>query len=492
MRTVHPDYSLTIDDCKLVRDCMEGAPAIKRETTTYLPHPSQIDTVSKLQKARYTEYLNGAEFDGEPDRLRRSMLGKLRINQSTIELPPALEYLDQNIDGDGLSLKSGIEYAVNNLLQTKWHALVVDHKSDAPARQLSQAEAERVNKRSSIKQYTRENVINWQFSRVGGVMQLSYVELVERTTKLNDGLHVERLSYLILALDDNGSYYQMIIDADGNKSEPNYPEINQKKLSWIPIIFIADEKLPNNHLPRQLGYLYGVCDLSLSKYRVSAVYKEVQRSLSPTTFSGGWKEGDMQIFKDSNNGRDYVSTGPLAVNNLPDGVTAQILSASSNMTDFQWYFTNAAERAKAFGGQTQSEGGAITATEAGMISADQNALLETIAECAQESFKRAISYCAMFDGLWAPDQVDANIDLITLELPRDFATPKLTVEERQQSLAEYQAGAISLLELQRQLEQGGSLVEDNEVIIAELEEQPPKILTTSATVSPKPKEAVPK
>ena len=487
-RKAHPDYRLMQYELKKIRDCIEGSSAVKRETYLYLPHPSQIDKDSKEQQIRYAEYLSGAEFDSDSDDLRRSLLGKMRISSTTIELPPGVEYLEQNADGDGMPLAAAIEYATNNVLQTKWHLLVVDYKgAPADGAVLSAAEKKELNPHAEIKQYTRENVINWEFSRKNGVMQLSWIKLLELTYELDpateDRKRVE--SYLILGLDDNGDYYQQkIVRKQGEIGETGAiipVKVGAAPLKWIPIVILADEELPNNSLPRQLGYLDRACNAQLYRYRVSAVYKETQRNLAPTTYTSGWKSGDMDIFTQANGGRSYVATGAGAVNNLPDGVTVSIESTSAEMTDFQWYFKNSQDKVMQMGGRGSAEAGNMTATEANILAADQNALLETIADNCEQGFKRAVSYCAMLEGLWAPDAVESSLDQITIELPRDFATPKITVEERQQSTNEYMAGLISKAEAQRQLEQGGATVESIEVINSEIEAEPPRVSTNTAT-----------
>lgn len=485
---VHPEYALMLPELKKIRDCVEGSPAIKRETYLYLPHPSQIDQKSQEQQIRYAEYLGGAEFDSDADDLRRSLLGKMRISSTAIELPSGVQYLEQNADGDGMPLAAAIEYATNNVLQTKWHLLVIDYKgAPADGAVLSAAEKKDRNPHAEIKQYTRENVVNWEFSRINGVMQLSWVKLLELTYELDKNTEERKQvqNYLILGLDEQGNYYQQtIVKKQGENEEKGLPipvTVNRSPLKWIPVVILADEELPNNGFPRQVGYLDRACNTSLYRYRVSAVYKETQRNLAPTTYTSGWKSGDMEIFTQANGGRSYVATGAGAVNNLPEGVTVSIESTSAEMTDFQWYFKNSQDKVMQMGGRGSAEAGNMTATEANILAADQNALLETIADNCEQGFKRAVSYCAMFEGLWAPDAVESSLDQITIDMPRDFATPKISVEERQQSTNEYMAGLISKAEAQRQLEQGGATVEKIAVINSEIEVEPPRVLTNAAT-----------
>lgn len=483
----HPDYLLMKGEVEKVRDCIEGAFAVKRKTFTYLQHPSQIDQTSKEQQVRYLEYLYGAEFDGAPDDLRRSLLGKMRISSTTIDLPERVQYLEQNADGDGLSLAASIEFAANNILAMKWHILVVDYTgAPQPGERVSVVAASSLNARANIKQYTREDVVNWSFASVNGVMQLRWIKLLEMQDDFNPqtGSHQEVQRYLVLGLDDNGDYYQQVIyqrtDGEETREDATYVSVNGTPLKWLPVVIVADEELPNNAFPRALGYLNQVCDSSLHAYRVSAVYKETQRNLSPTTYTSGWKAGDFDLFKEINNGRTYMATGAGAVNNLPEGVTISIESTAAEMTDFQWYFQRHDNYIASIGGRNAEKAGAMTATEANILAGDQNALIETLAENLEHGFKRAVSYCAMFEGLWSPDEVESRLDYIDIALPRDFATPKLTPQERQQIVNEYNAALISHDEALRQLYEGGATSGDIDTIKGELESQPPRVSVTAA------------
>ncbi|HAD31533.1 MAG: hypothetical protein CL578_22430 [Alteromonadaceae bacterium] len=477
---VHPDYTVGINELTKVRDCLEGSPEIKRKGYRYLPHPSQIDTESNEQKLRYKEYIAGAEFEPYPEQTRRTLLGKMRIGNTTVELPDRISYLEQNVDGDGMSLKGAVEFAASNVLSMKWHVLVADYQglSDVDLNAISIADLEAQNPRSSIKQYTRENVVNWHFDRINGAMQLRFIMLLERGTEFNQDsfMHQNVESFLVLALDENGDYYQqkIVYGTDGKQEgERSYVTVNGSPLKWLPVSIVADEEMSHGIFSRGMGFLHPICDATLHRYRVSAVYKETQRSLVPTKFTKGWKTIDKDIFKEIN-GRDYQVTGGYGVNNYPNSVEVGVLSAEANMDDFHWYFTESDKRIRMLGG-TSDKAGAMTATEAEIAAADQNALLETVADNSENSWKRAISYCAMFEGVWQPEAVESSLDQITLDLPRDFASPRLTTDEVRTLIELKMNGDISQPELHRQLENGGWLISDVDSMMQEMENQGPLI-----------------
>jgi hypothetical protein len=322
-------------------------------------------------------------------------------------------------------------------------------------------------------------------------MQLCYIVLLEEGSEIVDGVHVGSCRYVILGLDDKG-YYQQFYEVVGGQqsvtSEKDYILVAGKPLSWIPVEFIADERISPGSLPTKMGYMDESCRASHHKYQVSARYKEVQRSLSPTIMSKGWHVGDWETFKEINGGRDYIATGPLAVNNLPDGVDVDILSASADMTDYQWYFKYCDDKVDAMSGGGNEGLSTMTATQASHIAADQVAVLSSIADCAERSFSRVISYCAMFEGLWGPEEVEGNLDQIEISIKRDFSATKASTQDRDQDLKEFAAGLISKEEVMRRQKIGGVLTTEIDDIMAELEEAEPV-----ATVSDEPtsEEAVP-
>lgn len=481
--STHPDYGKAFNALIVTQDCLEGSNTIKRYSFDYLPHPSMADKTSEQQQARYLQYLSGAEFDGFPDLTLRGWLGKMQISQSTIDVPTAIDYLVQNADGDGTSLTGAIESSASAVLKFKYQLLLADYKglSDVELSKLSIADIEKLDARATIKQYTRESLVNWNYKRINGVMQLSFAMLREDGTEFDEASmsHSDVEAYLILGLDDQGYYQQKMVK--GDKGDKSYVKVNGKVLQWIPAQIICDEELTAGKLPCGLGLIFPICETALYRYRASADYKEAMRYLIPTTFTRGWKQGDMEIFKDVN-GRDYIATGPGFTNNLPGSIDVKIESANTELEGFERYFDANADKVRALGGIFRSnEESKATATEADIDSSEQNAMLESVASQSEKAWRRVISYCAMFEGLWQPDAVETNIDKITVGLPRDFASPKLSVEEVRVLLDMIDKGVRTRDQVVKALEQGGWDSQEAQKTIDELltETPPPSSFTTN-------------
>lgn len=474
-------YRRSEPSIKLVRDCIEGGPKVKQEGTIYLKHPNAFDHTSASQVARYGRYLDDAEFDGFPAETERSMLGQMMEGEITHEFPESIEYLWNNSDGDGMPLSGAIEVTYKNILECSFYILLAELNglAEVDTSEVSIADAQRLNARATIKHYTRESLIDWDFRRIDGVMQLSLMILVERSCKrdMSDFSTEEVASYLVLALDDDGNYYQQkyIEQGDTAQSEGErvYPEINGERLKWIPVEIICDEETPAGKIPERPGYLYAICSSALDRYRVSADYKEALRVMQPTTFTSGWKDGDWDRFRELND-REYIAFGSGVANNLPEGVTVDIKGMGIESQPYENYFEANTRKSIALGAKFDDGQSAIqqTATQSRIDNSRNTAVMRSISKNTEQSVRRVISYCAMYMGLWGQDEVETNLDSIALVLPKDFGTPRMTIEEVATSV---NAGLISKQEGTRILVAAGKTISEAEQILDEIENQGPAI-----------------
>lgn len=472
----HSDHTLLGLEFEKIEDALEGEPAIKRRQTRYLPHPSQVDKESEESKQRYREYLAGAEYDNAADRTRRSMLGKMRIGDTTVKLPDDLDYLLHDVDGDGTELTSAIESSISEVLPFKFHCLVADYTGlqDLPLDSISIADLEAANPRAKVVQYSRPNIINWHFDRVNGQMQLKYLRLRQYRDEFN--LHEGKLeqtlsdSYLILALDEDGNYYQQK-EVDGETSSEEYIKVGDDNLKWIPVQFVTDAPMQKDRLPRSFGFLYSIIQKSLHLYIKTAQFDEHQRALCPTNSTSGWTQAKWDQFQKINE-RDYIARGGMAVNNYPEGITFATESPENSLESYFRKIEDLKKDIRMLGGESESSQSKMTATEAAMVSSNQNALLESIASSAENAWRRILSYCAMFEGMVQPADVEDDLEDIAVTLPRDFSKPKLTVEEVKALIELRMQRSISEKEMHRQLKNGGWMVEEVQAMVNELENEP--------------------
>ena len=428
----HQQYIDAQNRVKAVRDAIAGQDAVKKESSTYLPYPTLSDTTSEQAKARYNRYLLGAEFEGFPAQSLTSYVGKLDCERAVIEVPERLEYLLDNADGDGLPLNQIIQNTVANIMQVKFHLLVADYQglTGYDGNELSLLDLQRLKPRATIKQYDREAIINWHFERRNGVMQCVFLCLREELSEFSEMsmVHQTITRDLILGVDEVGYYQQVIIETNIgiDRSEKSYVTVNGKNLQWLPIQFVSDEPIISG-LPLPTGMITPLCDIAYARYRVSAMYKEALSSITPTIFTSGWRGGDIEQFKEIN-GRDYIITGLSNVNNLPNDVSVDVISAGSSLEPYERYFEESEKRIKALGGVFSRDAGAKTATQVSSEDSELNAKLGIISTALESAIGRMIAYCGMFEGLFDSEAIEQSLDAITVKMPRDYSEDKVSVE----------------------------------------------------------------
>jgi hypothetical protein len=489
------EYTKMLPSIINVRDAIDGEYAVKFRQgpdgtpgTWHLPNPSETDTKSAESKARYARYKAGAEFDEFPSQTLYSILGRMAIDKSGLGLPSSVDYLEQDADGDGQALTGLMEYVASEVLQVKWVALVCEYQglSGLDIDQLSKADADQLQPRSTIKAYNRESIIDWEFERRNGVMQLTYIVLRYVGSELDQNSRVRTpvRSDLVLGLDEDGNYYQQkIVDGEEGPKEP--VTINGVPLKWLPVVFIADQEMKPGKLPEPMGYLGPIVNAAYARYVKSAYYAEAMYYLAPTMFTKGWRAGDVDTFKEANNGREFIETGAGRVNNLPNDVTVEVVSASAECQFYENYLTYNEKKIRALGGVFKTDDTAArTATEAGLDAAERVAKLQTVADSMERGFTRAVLYCAMFEGTYKPDQIESHIDDVAIDIPRDFAKPKLTPEEVDRIINLVMSGLMTIDQAVRSLVEGGWHIDDAETVLAELQVSGPAPASDEPPVVP--------
>lgn len=476
--TENKDYSLMAPNLKAVRDCIEGEPAIKRAQTVYLKHPNMIDQTSPQQIARYSAYLDGAEFDEYPATTLASMLGQMSEGEIECEVPDKLEQLKQDIDGDGMPLSGAVEIIYSNVLQVKFHILLAEYKglANVDAESVTLADVKEQNPRAVVKMYNRESLIDWEFRRIGGRTQLSLMVLVEESVERTEIFNRKEIkTFLVCALDSDGYYFQQKYvkntDTFAEDGQPIYiTDSTGARLKWIPVEIVIDEEWPAGSLPRRPGFLYPTCQMALYRYRMSADYKEALRFYQPTLCSTGWPDDGAEIFERLN-GRKWMAFGIGVDNRLPDGVVPTMLGSAGEMEPYENYFESNDKRSRAVGAiiNDPAQGADVTATKSVIDNKNSTAVMSMIVKNTEAALKRVILYCGMFEGLWSQDQIEANLDKIKLNLPKEFIAVTMTEQEVNAVISAYSARLISKEEAVRKFVAGGFTIGTAEEIIAELE-----------------------
>lgn len=433
---VEQDKSLALMQPEVlkIRTVIMGAPFVKAAEQDLLPSPNDVDKTSAQAITQYNKYIAGAEFDEYTSQTSTSMIGKLNLDDFTPELDDKINYLVADVDGDGCSLKGLTESLATNVLAVKWHIAAVDYQGlqGVAIEDVSIADAETLNPRSVIKQYARESVVKANFSTINGRKQLSFIMLLEVGEKFDQESYETSIvkSYLVLALDADGNYYQQKVvqnDEGGLVEGEKVPvTVGGSHLKFIPIEIVSDEE-DCQELPVELGFLNPIADICLHRYNVSADYKEALRKFVPTTDVFGMNDNDVEAFEKAN-GRSYRAIG--LTNLWPStDIRVETSSTDGSLESFEKYDVSSKDKIRSLGGVVpEYSTGDTSATEAMINSAEQNSVLNPLVSGVESSVKTLIAYCAMFEGLVAQDKVNEYAAGVSFDMPRQFAKVSPDVE----------------------------------------------------------------
>lgn len=482
MDTHHPDYDNTIDAVHLVRDAIEGENTVKNgpRANTYLPDPTDPDIQKEDPTGsvqRYNDYKKRAEYDGFPARTKSGYMGALKSTQPVIEdLPPEIDYLIIDSDGDGLTLQESIEITQTNLLEVKFHGLLadfnglVDNDINDDSGEITNAQAKALGLKATIKHYPRESIVDWDYGVVNNQNQLTFVKLSEKTSEI-DRETFQRVvveNQLILALDEGGLYFQVQItkDSEGKekKSVPLYPENNTGKMNFIPFEIVIDQKVKSSSLPKALGILYPVCLKAISRYQVKADLKEsIHQNAQPTIHTSGWTEQKNALFEKMNNG-GVMRLGSGGGVHTPEGVEADYLQWDADSDAMFKYLEMNEKEARALGARFDTSDPKEEAVGVAKLrSTEELSSLINVQTAVPESYTRVIIWCYLY---MSTNKVEPEIDLI---FNKEFNKIKLSAQEQTVILNSFMQGAIDREEYLDQMERGGILVTKAEELLMRAE-----------------------
>lgn len=429
------DYvSDRIEDIKIV---CKGSAFVKKETTRFLPNPV---TPTDNKSQQYRSFLLGARLEGWAALTIKTMLGKMMLDKVMLE-SPSRDYINSDIDGDGMSLGGMCAKSAKNILQAKWEWWIVDYKglTGVDIDSLSQADYEKINPRPVVKRYTRESMVKQPYYRmVNGRRQLAFLMFQEQEDKFKPEQAITQLvdSYFIIALDDEGYCFQQKI-VDGSEGERIYMKANGQRLTHIPAICVSDEEISTD-IPDELGFISSIVDIVITKYQNSANKTRFLNSLPPTKviytgtdegFTEEWKEAfNFVNTGDKNKQADLQMGGNIAMPG--EKAKIDILSAGGNM---QPYFDEdkQLENAARQQGAVISPNDAVvkTATESLIDESTRNAVMLPLVAGIEDAVKWVNAYFAMFEGMVDESGLAEYRESTEFAIDRSFATKKVTPDE---------------------------------------------------------------
>ena len=400
--------------------------------TTYTEDYQQIftqyATLTEEGMAAYEKYKSLASFYGATGRTVDGLVGLIFSKRAIQTLPAMVEYLAENADSRGHTLRDLTKKAATEAFISPRSGLLVARPTTPQGS--SNADVEANNLIPKILHYRYEDIINWDYEVIDNVEKLSLVVLMEQKTK-RTGYKIEvENQFRVLELID-GVYNQSLYNDAGaivNVSAPVV--INNSTSREIPFYFIevgAEGKAVINDL----------ADMNFHHYQVSADYN------SKNHFSSFiiWYETGAQ------SGNNMLMGNGVKWSNDKTDATFGILQPDGNADALRLSLQDDEQRMAALGAEALKPrvGGAESAEAKSLDQVAQNSTTADVAITVSEAFVKAINFASR----WMGGTEDAVYQLNTDYNPTGMNAQSLTA-----MVGAFQGGAISYDTLYENLQRG--------------------------------------
>lgn len=456
VKYVRPEVKRLLPVYKMIRDVLAGPKSVKDAEDVYLPIPDPSDD-SNAAKYRYKNYLKRAIFFDATSRTHEGYLGQVFYRDVTIELPPLLELMLEDVDGTGLSLMQQSKEAVGEVLSLGRAGLYTDYslQEDLSATRKDQ-ETGRV--RPTITMYPPEKILNWRWTMFGNQKLLSLLVLEENYDISDDGFEAETATQwrelrMVLLEGASAPMLQCSVHRETDKGlislEPTYPRMgNGKPWNRIPFEFIGSKN--NDPIPDKPP-LEGMAHLNIGHYRNSAEYEEsVFMVGQPTPWGSGLTEdwvktvwnGELRL-----GSREFI---PLPVNGAMGLLQPEPNTMAKDAMEIK------RDLMVALGAKlAENSTVATTATQENRESVIENSVLSTCAKNVSSAYIRALCHAATYQNIPS--------DKVVFEISTDFEITRMSAQDRQQLLSEWLGGGITWEEYRWNMKRSGVAFQDDKI-----------------------------
>jgi hypothetical protein len=294
---------------------------VKDKGTTYLDKLPGLMTTSE---DFYNSYKKRAVISPAVDVAVETNTGMILRKEPVIPDMSPLEYIDENIDKKGTSMKEFINKVTEEVNATQFCGVLVDYSrldDESQLDNLSVADAKRLGRQAIATFYPALSITNFGLFADG---KLRFVTLKETYTKQIEGDNLEEeqcVQYRLLIIRDNVYYNEVYREDKKNKefmlTEQGIPLKSGVPFESIPFVFFNGlDNTPNIIKPR-LKYLSELVNID---YSDSANYKYF---LHYSAMATRWATG---VTKDDIGG--FTEVGPNVM------LTAQDPAAKFGMLEF--------------------------------------------------------------------------------------------------------------------------------------------------------------
>lgn len=459
------DFEVTRDELReaekewdIIFDALEGETAIKKRREKYLPMPEGNENDPAKTISRYEAYLTRAVYFNMTAPTRNALVGQIFLRSPEVKLPTVMEKMEENANGEGLTLEQLIRQAANNVLPYGRAGILADFPvTDG---EVTKAELDSGEALPVIKFYDPWSIRNWQYKTVGKRKKLVFLMLREYYEYQDEKTWKVSLKkrYRVYRLKDDKECWCDVYSegADGKylpDSSLSITDKNAKPLDRIPFEFIGSE---NNDAEIDKAPFSDFAKLNIGHFRNSADYEESVFLLGqPTLLLVGLKEEWLTHHLPKG-----IAIGSRNAIPLNEGADGKLLQALPNTLAFE-AMTHKEEQMIASGAKIIQARHTVERKEAEIEveSASQKSQLMIIRDNLQLAFTQALKLCALF--------VADSDEGIELELNDNFDLTSMTAEEIRYTSELCDKHHIAESELRRILKRSGIADLSLEAFLAE-------------------------
>lgn len=454
----NPAYTDRLPRWNKVHDVVDGEHAVKKRDNdtpgTYLRIINPSD-VSEYNKKLNISYRTSAAFYKATGRTLNGLLGMMFLSAPVLpELPDIMSYVTTNFDGNGMGINQQVYGSSSQIIQVGRDGLLTDMPINESGEVITIADVEN-GKSPFTRRYKANNITDWNWQPVNGVMVLNLVILLEEVTKFTHNDMLERKTirqYRILRLRETG-YTQQVWKEDELTPEEEITVLDGTGKPWseIPFEFVGSQ---DNNPVIDEAPLEGLADVNIQHYRNSADLEHSSFQLSNGTLHIADTVYRQQATKPNDKSEKTQTLGANSVILTGTQGKAEIVQPSPN-TLADKLLTNKEQQMVALGAQLISEGGAAETAEAARIKASGDAsVLQVISVNVSNGFTQSLKWHAQF----------LNVEFEgEYLLSKKFFEIKLTPQERQQIIVEVQSGVYPMRVAREQLQAGGVINSDEDL-----------------------------
>ena len=439
------EYTDQLIDVQRNRAAVAGERSVKRGGVKFLPPLAsmccsitydengeqqfrQSITLTTEGQAAYTKYIALASFYGATGRTVDGLVGLIFSKNPVQELPPIIEYLNENADSKGNSLRDLAKQAATEAMISPRSGILVARPSTPEGSSIADVEAQ--NLRPKLLSYKFEDIINWDYEVINNVEKLSLVVLCELTTK-RDGFKVDvEKQYRVLELIE-GVYHQSLYNDAGAQIEAVLPvTINGSTSDVIPFYFVevgAEGKSIINDL----------VDMNFHHYQVSADYNSKNHFSSFTIY---YETG-------ADSSQNMLMGNGVKWSNRSSDATFGILQPDGNADALRISLQDDEQRMAALGAEALKprSSGAESAEAKSLDQVAQNSTTADVAITISEALTKALNFASMWMG---------STEEAVYQLNTDYNPTGMSGQDLTAMVSAYQGGAISYDTLYENLQRG--------------------------------------